>query len=111
MKMVDRKGKSLFQFDKAKENNPYQTEHDELFAAIAKGEYKFADAENGAKSTMTSILGCMATYSGQVVEWDKALNSGLNLQPASYDWNAMPQSLPDANGFYPVAVPGVTKFV
>ncbi len=111
MKMVDRKGNKIFQYDHTKENNPYQTEHDELFAAIAKGEYKFADAENGAKSTMTSILGRMATYTGQVVEWDKALNSGLNLQPSSYDWNAMPQVLPDANGFYPVAVPGVTKFV
>jgi predicted dehydrogenase len=111
MKIVDRKGKPLFQFERAKENNPYQTEHDELFAAIAKGEYKFADAENGAKSTMTSILGRMATYTGQVVEWDKALNSGLNLQPAKYDWNALPNVLPDANGFYPVAVPGVTKFV
>jgi hypothetical protein len=27
----------LYQFDKKGENNPYQTEHDELFAAIAKG--------------------------------------------------------------------------
>jgi hypothetical protein len=26
-------------------------------AAIAKGDYKFADADNGAKSTMTAILG------------------------------------------------------
>src|SRR5688572_19530331 len=69
----DNKGKVLYQFDKKSENNPYQTEHDELFAAIAKGEYKFADAELGAKSTMTSILGRLATYSGQVVEWDAAL--------------------------------------
>jgi predicted dehydrogenase len=111
MKMVDRKGNAVFQFDKAKENNPYQTEHDELFAAIAKGEYKFWDAENGAKATMTAILGRLATYTGNVVEWDAALNSGLNLQPESYDWKAMPKVLPDANGFYPVAVPGVTKFV
>ena len=40
---ITSKGKSLFKFDKAKENEPYQNEHDELFAAIAKGEYKFAD--------------------------------------------------------------------
>ncbi len=57
---------------KEMENNPYQTEHDELFEAIAKGEYKFADAENGAKATMTAIMGRMATYSGEVMEWDKA---------------------------------------
>jgi predicted dehydrogenase len=106
----DHKGGLLYQFDRKSENDPYQTEHDELFAAIAKGEYKFADAENGAKSTMTSILGRMATYSGKLVEWDKALNCGLNLQPTAYTWNTLPQSLPDANGQYKIAVPGVTKF-
>ena len=106
----DHKGKLIYQFDKKGENNPYQTEHDELFAAIAKGEYKFWDAEKGAKSTMTSILGRMATYSGQVVEWDKAMNCGLNLQPSAYTWDTLPQSLPDADGFSKVAVPGVTTF-
>jgi len=110
MNMIDRKGKVLFQYDKEKENNPYQTEHDELFAAIAKGEYKFADAENGAKSTMTSILGRLATYTGNVVEWDAALNSGFSLQPSRYAWDADMPVKPDANGLYPVAVPGSTKF-
>jgi predicted dehydrogenase len=104
------KDKTLYKFDKKTENNPYQTEHDELFAAIAKGEYKFADAENGAKATMTAILGRMATYSGEVIEWDKALNSGINLQPAKYAWDAEPPVKPDANGFYPIATPGVTKY-
>ncbi len=110
MNITDRSGKVMYQFDKEKENNPYQTEHDELFAAIAKGEYKFADAENGAKSTMTSILGRMATYSGNVVEWDAAINSGLSIMPTTFDWKAMPPVLPNADGFYPVAVPGVTKY-
>ncbi|MDB5229412.1 MAG: gfo/Idh/MocA family oxidoreductase [Chitinophagaceae bacterium] len=109
--IVDNKGNVLFQFDKKTENNPYQTEHDELFAAIAKNEYKFADAENGARSTMTSILGRMATYSGQIIEWDKAINSGLDLQPKVYDWNAAPPVLPNEDGYYPVAIPGKTKYV
>jgi hypothetical protein len=100
----------LFQYDRSKENNPYQTEHDELFEAIAKKEYKFDDTENGAKSTMTSILGRLATYTGQVVEFEKALNSGLNLQPPTYDFNALPPVLPNAEGLYPVAVPGATKY-
>jgi hypothetical protein len=81
-----------------------------LFAAIAAGEYKFADAENGAKSTMTAILGRMATYTGQVVEWDKVLNSGLDLHPKVYDFNAPPPVLPNADGYYPVPIPGVTKY-
>ena len=106
----DHSGKILFQYDKEKENNPYQTEHDELFAAIAKGEYKFADTENGAKSTMTSIIGRMATYSGQVIEWDKTLASGISIMPKEFDWNAMPPVIPDENGYYPVATPGKTKY-
>src|SRR5215204_1916550 len=110
-RITDHKGKVFYQFDKKGERNPYQTEHDELFAAIAKGEYKFADADNGAYSTMTSILGRMATYSGQMIEWDKALNSGINIQPKSYAWNAKPPVLPNEDGFYPIAIPGVTKYI
>ena len=106
----DHKGNVLYQFDRKTENNPYQTEHDELFAAIAKGEYKFADAENGAYSSMTSILGRMATYSGRVVSWDKAINSGLDIHPKVYAWDATPPIVPNADGFYPIATPGVTKY-
>jgi predicted dehydrogenase len=109
--IVDHKGKVLYQFDRKTENNPYQSEHDELFEAIAKGQFKFSDAENGAKSTMTSILGRMATYSGQVIDWDKAINSGIDIHPKVYDWTATPPVVPDADGFYPVAVPGVTRYV
>ncbi|MCE7863186.1 MAG: gfo/Idh/MocA family oxidoreductase [Bacteroidetes bacterium CHB5] len=108
--MVDRKGKVLYQYDRTKENNPYQTEHDELFAAITKKEYKFDDTENGARTTMTAILGRMATYSGKVVEFDKALNSGLSIMPTQFDFNALPPIVPNADGLYPVAVPGVTNY-
>jgi len=109
-RITDLKGNTIYQFDKKTENQPYQTEHDELFEAIAKGEYKFWDAERGAKSTMTSLLGRMATYSGQMIEWDKAINSGINIHPKVYAFDAEPPVLPDANGLYPVAVPGVTKY-
>jgi predicted dehydrogenase len=90
--------------------NPYQVEHDELFAAIRQNR-SYNEGENGALSTMTSILGRMATYSGQVVEWDKALNSELSLMPERFAWDAAPPSLPDKTGAYPIPVPGVTKAV
>ncbi|MEL6673192.1 MAG: Gfo/Idh/MocA family oxidoreductase [Bacteroidota bacterium] len=91
--------------------NPYQVEHDELFAAIAKGEYKYADAENAAKSTMTSLLGRMATYSGQEVSWDEAINSEISLMPKTLAWDADPPIMPNKDGSYPVAIPGVTKVI
>ena len=59
---------------------------------------------------MTSILGRMATYSGQNIEWDKAINSGINIMPTTYAFDAMPPVVPDADGNYPVPEPGVTKF-
>ncbi|MCB9287426.1 MAG: Gfo/Idh/MocA family oxidoreductase [Lewinellaceae bacterium] len=102
-------GYVLLDHDGRKDPNPYQVEHDLLFDAIAKGEYRYADAENAAKSTMTAIMGRMATYSGQLIEWDAALNSELSLMPERYAWDAEPPVLPDENGLYPVAVPGETK--
>ncbi|NLR59893.1 Gfo/Idh/MocA family oxidoreductase [Chitinophaga polysaccharea] len=108
--IVDHKGKVLYQFDKKKENNPYQTEHDELFAAIAKGEYKFADAERGAHTTLSAIIGRLATYSGQVIDWNVALNSGLDIHPKRYAFDAEPPVMPDASGNYAYAKPGITKY-
>ena len=105
-KLMTNSGYSLMNYNDKKDKNPYQVEHDLLFEAIAKGEYKFADTENGAKSTMSSILGRMATYSGQVVEWDTAINSNINLMPERLAWDANPKVMPDADGNYPIAIPG-----
>lgn len=109
-RIEDLDGKVLYQFDRSKENNPYQTEHDVLFEAIYKGEYKFKDATHAAHTTLTSIIGRMATYSGQVIEHETALNSGLNIQPEEYAWDATPPVLPGENGLYPAAVPGETNY-
>lgn len=109
-RITDHKGKVIYQFDKTNENQPYQNEHDELFAAVAAGQFKFWDAERAAKSTMTSISGRLATYSGQVVDWDKAMALDLNLLPEKFDFNAMPAVVPDAEGRYPVAIPGKTRY-
>ena len=106
-----RTGYKILDHNDKKDRNPYQVEHDLLFEAIAKGEYKYEDAENGAKATLTSIMGRMATYSGQVIEWDDALNSNISLAPQVYSWKANPPIMPNADGFYPIAVPGETKVV
>ena len=102
-------GYKLLDYDARKDPNPYQVEHEMIFDAIAKGEFRYADAENAAKSTLTAIMGRMATYSGQLIEWDAALNSELSLMPERFAWDAEPPVLPNEEGFYPVAVPGETK--
>ncbi len=106
----DNKGKELYRFDKKQDNAPFQNEHDELFAAIANGEHKFNNAEYGAKSTLTAVMGRMATYSGQVIDADKTLASGIDIMPKEYSWTAMPPTVPNADGFYPIAMPGKTKY-
>jgi hypothetical protein len=76
-----------------------------------KGEYKFADAENAAKSTMTAIMGRYATYSGKVMTWEESLNGKVDLFPETLAWDAQPKLLPNADGYYPHAIPGKTKVI
>ncbi|MBN7814722.1 Gfo/Idh/MocA family protein [Algoriphagus pacificus] len=106
--LTDYAGNKIYEHDRENNINPYQQEHNELWAAIVKGEYKFADAENGARSTMTSLLGRAATYSGKVITMDDAINSEISLFPETLAWDAAPKLLPNADGFYPHAIPGKT---
>ncbi|MDZ4688100.1 MAG: Gfo/Idh/MocA family oxidoreductase [Planctomycetaceae bacterium] len=90
--------------------DPYQVEHDDLFAAIRSGA-EYNEADNGAMSTMTSILGRMATYSGKVITMEDALASNISLMPKTFAWDADPPVMPKEDGSYPIATPGVTKVV
>src|SRR6476646_3028865 len=63
----------------------YDVEHVELFKSIKEGK----PINNGhymCLSTMLAIMGRMATYTGQRVTWDQAINSTLDLTPKSYAW-------------------------
>ena len=92
------------------DKDPYQVEHDVFFDAVRNNK-PLNDAERGAKSTMTAILGRMATYSGQMIDWNEALASNVNLMPEKLAWDALPKSLPDANGLYKLPVPGQTEVI
>jgi predicted dehydrogenase len=87
--------------------DPYQQEHDDLFTAIRQNK-DYNEAVYGAESTMTSILGRMAAYSGKEVEYSKALASKIALLPESLAWDAKPKVLPGPDGLYPRAIPGKT---
>ena|SRR5690554_1189202 len=96
-------GKEKWKYDGEK-NNMYQTQHDELFAAIRNGK-PINDGELMANSTMLSILGRMVGYTGQTITWEQAINSTESLGPKmeDYDWDLV-WKMP------PIAVPGQTKF-
>lgn len=81
---------------------------EEMFAAMKQGK-PINDSLSMARSTMSAILGRMATHGGQRVTWDEAYASKLVLAPKSYAWDADPPVLPGPDGMYPQPMPGVTK--
>ncbi|RMG32392.1 MAG: gfo/Idh/MocA family oxidoreductase [Planctomycetota bacterium] len=99
--IYDWKGNVIWKYRGSK-NNMYQTEHDELFAAIRKGE-TINNGDYMTKSTLMAIMGRMAAYTGQNITWEQALNSQQDLSPPEYDWIDLPVP--------PVAMPGITPFV
>jgi predicted dehydrogenase len=88
----------------------YQVEHDLLFDAIRENK-SHNETERCAYAAMVGILGRMAAESGQMIKWEDALASNLELAPGldGYTMDSEPPVKPDANGGYPVAKPGVTK--
>lgn len=83
-------------------NDFYQEEHNQLFASIRNGD-PINNGDYMARSTMLAILGRMATYTGQEITWEQAMNSRQDLSPPKYEWG--PIETPA------VAVPGVTKLI
>ena len=103
--ITDLDGKSIYKHRGKDDPNPYQVEHDKLFASIRDGGV-INDLHFGTMSTMTAIMGRYATYSGLEVKMDDAIASEIQLMPASNTWDDTPPVVPNAEGFYPIAVPG-----
>ncbi len=99
------RGENAWRFRAQGAKDPYQQEHDALFDAI-RNDKPYSEAENGAKSTLTAILGRMATYSGRIIEWEQALNSQVDHMPKIFALDAPAPVLPNANGLYSIPVPG-----
>ncbi|WP_035604446.1 Gfo/Idh/MocA family oxidoreductase [Haloferula sp. BvORR071] len=105
----DRKGKVIWRFN-GQDNNPYDTEHVVLYDHI-RSDTPINNAYYTAESTLTSILGRMACYSGGEVTWDQALNSTLDTMPKRLAWDADPGPKPGSDGMYPCPIPGVGTVV
>jgi hypothetical protein len=101
----DLEGGDLFKYRGKDDPNPYQVEHDRLFASI-RSNGVISDAENGAMSTMTAIMGRMATYSGKVITLEEAMKSNLALVPQDLTWESAPPVVPNADGLYEIPMPG-----
>ena len=106
---IEQGGKATWAF-RGENPDPYQVEHDRLHAAIRNNE-DYNEGYNGAMSTMTAILGRMATYSGEELKMEDALARGISIYPYGQElsFDSAPPVAPDAEGWYPIAVPGQTK--
>jgi predicted dehydrogenase len=78
----------------------YQVEHNEFFASI-RNNRPINNGDYMTKSTLMGIMGRMATYTGQEITWQRALNSTQNLAPPSYEWGQLAVA--------EVARPGITR--
>jgi myo-inositol 2-dehydrogenase/D-chiro-inositol 1-dehydrogenase len=92
--------------------DPYQIEHNKLFAGIRSGE-PVNCGDYMARSTMITVMGQISCYTGKEVGWDQINQSDFSYPPKPEDCrdDMEPPTKPDATGSYPVPVPGRTKLI
>ena len=92
--------------------DPYQIEHDKLFAAIRSGN-PINSGDYMADSTLIGIMGQISCYTGQEVAWDQITASDFAYSPtpeACHD-DMEPPTKPGPDGSYPVYLPGRTRLL
>lgn len=95
---------------KGRGGNMYDLEHVALFKAIRSGK-PINNGQYMALSSMLAVVGRMADYTGQVLTWEKAVNSQEALVPSEYTFDGIPPVMPGPDGKYKQATPGVTRFI
>ncbi len=83
--------------------NPYVTEHVDLFASIRGASPRLNEAKRVAESTLTAIMGRMSAYTGKEVTWEQAMSSELDLMPTTLAFG--PNEVP------PPPTPGRTPLI
>jgi myo-inositol 2-dehydrogenase / D-chiro-inositol 1-dehydrogenase len=94
------------------QGDPYQIEHDHLFAAIRSGQ-AINDGDFMIRSTMIGIMGQISCYTGQEVTWEQINQSDFAYPPKPEDCrdDMDPPTKPGPDGTYPVYVPGKTRLI
>ena len=86
---------------------PWQAEWDVLLDAIRR-DRPHNEAKRAALSNLADIIGRAAAHSGKIVTWDQAMASGFQFCPAidRLTDDSTPPVQADAQGHYPVPIPG-----
>lgn len=103
-------GENPWTFPREQQNNPYAAEQKALIEAIRSGQ-PINSGYHMANSTLSTVMGQIACYSGKPTNWEDVAKSDFEFGPspdgASFD--TPPPVTPDASGNYPLPVPGVWK--
>ncbi len=85
--------------------NPFVQEHVNLVTSIRTGK-PFSDAEAQVNSTLVTIMGRIAAYTGKDVTWDEVFNSDLYLGPKEYAFGPVP-GIPETIPVVGIATEGI----
>ena len=95
-------GSAAWNFE-GEQPNPSVLQFSEMIDSIRSGN-PINEGRQIAESTLTALMGRMSAYSGNVVEWDWAMNeSKLDLSPEKMEFGDMPEM--------PVQMPSVTELI
>ncbi len=89
--------------------NPWQMEWNELLNAI-RNDKPYNETRRSAYSNLAAIMGRAAVHTGKIITWDEAMKSTFQFCPNVAELTAdspAPVSA-DANGRYPIPIPGVS---
>lgn len=91
-------------------NNPYLDEQAALIESVRNGK-PINSGYHMARSTMSTVLGQLACYTGRPLTYDEVAKSDFQFAPApdAASFDTPPPSKPDATQNYPLPMPGNTK--
>jgi predicted dehydrogenase len=92
------------------ELDPYVVEWSDLLAAI-RNDTPYNEVKRGVQASLVTSMGRMAAHTGQIITYDDMLNCEHEFAPGldTYTSDSPAPVLANAEGKYPVPMPGITK--
>jgi myo-inositol 2-dehydrogenase/D-chiro-inositol 1-dehydrogenase len=104
-------GDTNWRYDGPK-NNSSSAEQQILIGSIREGK-PINHGDTMVDSTYMAIMGQIACYTGKPVTWDEMMAADFEFEPkiADVHEDMEPPTKPDAEGKYPLPIPGITKYL